>query len=55
MLPRQAVAASACRRVEYESVRNWRTRMITDEAYRALGCERRSLHHHYPSIECICT
>lgn len=51
MHPRQAAAASACRRVEHEIVRAWRTRMTTDEACSDLRRRRRNLYHPYPANE----
>ena len=52
MHPRQTAAARACRRVEHQIVRIWRTRTSTDEAFSALKRERRNPHRHYPAAEC---
>ena len=51
MHPRPTAAASACRRVEHEIVRAWRTRMTTDEACSDLRRRRRDLYHPYPANE----
>lgn len=50
MHPRQTAAASACRRVEREIVRAWRTRMTTGEALRDPRRRRRNPYYQYPSI-----
>lgn len=51
MHPRQTAAASACRRVEHEIVRTWRTRMTPDEALSDLRRLGRNPYHPYPANE----
>ena len=55
MRPRQTAAVGACRRVEHEIVRIWRTRMSTEEGFGDLQRECRHPRCHYPFIECACT